>query len=441
MSDHEVLVLGAGLAGMSTGIAYGPGAVVLERQERPGGLVQCVEIDGYWFDHVIHLLYFQDPQIEARVAPLLEGLLAPRPPDAWVVTSAGTARFPLQMHLGHLDQEAAVDCLEGMARVLVTDASPRNYDELLRASFGDGLYDLFFKPYNDKMWRRPLDELAPAGFQWNLHRPDLREAIRGALGPDRNAGSYNANGFYPRPPADAPVRGMECLSLALAAAVPDLRLEHEVVGIDPVRRTVRVGRRGASQELTWSERCVSTLPLPRALSLCAGVPPDLLEAVSALRRNGVVSLMIRVEGPRPSAGTWRYYADPDLIFTRLVFLHEFDPLMAPPEGWPLLAEVPWRAEDPLDRDALAQRVLDDVRRTGELPEGSRILGVDVHWVDPAYVCFDLDSKDTVQAGLSWLREHGVEPVGRYGRWEYSSMAGAIGDGLALGDALRDEARP
>ena len=75
----------------------------------------------------------------------------------------------------------------------------------------------------------------------------------------------------------------------------------------------------------------------------------------------------------------------------------------------------------------------------EMASQCRILGVEVHWVDPAYVCFDLDSQDTVQAGLSWLREHGVEPVGRYGRWEYSSMAGAIGDGLRLGDLLRAEA--
>ena len=263
--SFDVLVLGGGLAGMSASIAYGPGCAVLEREDRPGGLVKAVQIEGYWFDHVIHLLYFRDPAIEARVLPLLGDLLGRCPPDAWVVTKQGTARFPLQMHLGHLELDTAAECLEGIIAGHQVTEPPANYDQLLRAAFGQGLYDLFFRPYNDKMWKRPLTELAPAGFQWNLHRPDLGQAIRGAMRPDRNAGSYNANGFYPRPPADSPVRGMECLSVALAEHVPDLRLRHEVVSIDPAARTVRARVGGEEQEFGWTGRCVSTLPLPVTL--------------------------------------------------------------------------------------------------------------------------------------------------------------------------------
>ena len=37
--------------------------------------------------------------------------------------------------------------------------------------------------------------------------------------------------------------------------------------------------------------------------------------------------------------------------------------------------------------------------------------------------------------MNFLREQGIEPLGRYGRWQYLSMAQVIDSGLALGNQL------
>lgn len=121
-----------------------------------------------------------------------------------------------------------------------------------------------------------------------------------------------------------------------------------------------------------------------------------------------------------------------------MFLHAFDPDLAPPDGWPLLVEVPWRAEDPVDLERVRERVVTDVERTGVLGEG-RVEGADVILVDPAYACFTQENRPVMEACCSYLREAGIEPLGRYGRWEYSSMAQVLRDGFAAGEAISSSA--
>src|SRR5262249_7892691 len=138
----------------------------------------------------------------------------------------------------------------------------------------------------------------------------------------------------------------ELVADALASQVPDLRTGCNVERVDLENRDVVV-RRGSRRERMAYESLLSTLPLPLLIQLCDGVPQGLRLACAGLRRNRVLSVAMSVRGPRPeSPGHWRYYADESMIFTRLVFLHEFDPDLAPAEGWPLLIEITEPAEWP-----------------------------------------------------------------------------------------------
>lgn len=426
----EFVVLGAGVAGLAAAAELGDRAVVLEREARPGGLVRAECFGGYWFDRVLHLLHFRDAFTEARVRALLGDDLAPCPPVAWVECAAGTARYPLQLNLGALEPEARIACLADLARAgCGTGARAARYDEYLLQAFGAALCEQFFFPYNRKQWKRPLDSLVPQGGTWNIARPPLEDVLRGAFEPNRDRESYNSNAFYPRPPADAPVRGMEVLSRGLAASVAALRLETEVERIDPASRTVTARRDGRRVDYRWTRECLCTLPLPRAMAMCEGVPPELARAAAGLRHNLVLSLAFCVRGPRPqSPGHWRYYADEALCFTRLVFMTEFDPLAAPADGFGVLAEVTFAAEDPRPDDAeVLARAAVDLRAAGIIGDAHEVVDARVMVADPAYVAFEPGSEETVERCRAWLAGQGIATVGRYGRWEYSSMAQVMSD--------------
>jgi protoporphyrinogen oxidase len=439
-TSNDVLILGAGLCGMAAASVLGTRATLLERDSRPGGLVKSDRIGNYWFDRVIHLLHFPDPAIQQRITALLGDLLAPCPPVAFVETAAGTARYPIQHHLHDIEAEAAAACIHDLQAELALDnnpadtALPANYAEFLRRNFGRAFCELFFFPYNRKMWKRPLQDLAPTGFLWNLARPSIDRVQAGLLEP---APVYNANGWYPRPDAAAGLRGMEVLSAALAQRCADLHLNCEVTAIHPQMREVTVRSGKATARCAYEHALLATLPLPTLIQLCDNAPSTLKDACRKLRYNRVRSVQLCIAGPRPpEPGHWRYYTDESLLFTRLVFMTEFDSHMAPADGWSLLAEITESAEqDGPDDATLINRTWADVSRCGILPAGSQLVAADVQCAQPAYVVFEPANEAIVAAARAFLTDLGITPLGRYGHWEYSSMAGVLQDGFSWADAF------
>ena len=429
--DCDFLVLGAGLAGLAAASGLGRRTIVLERERRPGGLTRTERRGDYWFDHSVHLLYFAEQRTEQAVRALLGDMLAPCPPKALVVTAAGVARYPLQLHLGDLRSDAVVDCLADMARTAYSPrAPPRHFAEWLEASFGQGMCRLFFFQYNRKLYKYPLETLAPVGFQWNIAQPDFRSALKGAFGGSGGT-AYNANGWYPRPPEGSPQRGIEVLPRALARHVYDLRLGHEIVAIDLGRRQV-VARQGEQTTMFHYRRaCCATLPLDRLVALCADAPRDLKAACRGLRYNRVRSVAVNLRGDRPSDGIhWRYYPDEALVFHRVIHPHAFDPLLSPPDGWSALAEISEPADaPPAATEELVERTVRDLRDAGEIPSSARIVSTSAMQLDAAYVVFGLDDRAVVERARTFLEERGMSTVGRYARWEYSSMAQVLGDGF------------
>lgn len=432
-TDSEVLIIGAGLTGMSAAAPLGSKAIVLEASSLPGGLVKSLCFEGYWFDHVIHLLYLPDEKTKRRIHEMFGETLAPCHPIAWVESLAGRVRYPFQSNLGSLpDMATVIECIKGFAAVAYeTDCTiPAHYEDMLRQTFGTPMCERFFFPYNRKMWRRSLDGLAPSGFHWNIDRPDFEQLLKSIIDPGSRGPSYNADGWYPRPPPQSPVRGMGFLSEKLAEQVHDLRLEHCVTSVDLEKQELGVITPQGHRLFSYQSACLSTMPLPLMVKLCRQSSRELLRDMDDLQWNRVRSVGLNIKGPRPTGlGHWCYYADESIIFTRLVFLHEFDPELAPPEGWPLLVEITEPAESPpLAEAALIKRVLEDLRRTGVLPAGSEVIAAHSWICDPAYVVFTPDNQDIMREARAFLQSGGVMPLGRYGHWEYSSMGQVMRDG-------------
>jgi len=440
---RQFVIIGAGLTGLAAASLMGERALVLERTGRPGGLVRSERLGEYWFDLVIHLLYFQDPSTEARIRALLGDVLAPCPPQAWVETDAGTCRFPIQMHLHGLEPGVRVQILTEMAQLEfgAQTQEPRTIEENFIQAFGPTLCRLFLLPYNRKMWKRPLSSITHRGLSWNVERPDFAVVLRGALEAEHENAAYNSRGNYPRPAAGAPVRGMEVVSHALAEQVKDLRLECGVTAIDAAERTVHFGQRvnGSmmQQSVRYEHRLLSTIPLPRLIELCCDAPQSLRDRMAKLRRNRVISVFVAIEGDRPTTlGHWRYFANESLCFTRLIFMHEFDPAMAPASGWGLLVEVSQRAEDPFgDPAELCQRAIADARRVGVIRATDRILESRAEIVDPAYVVLGEGDQEAIDGAMEFLGGFGIDCRGRYGMWKYSGMSQCLREGFEWAEAV------
>ena len=71
-----ILIIGAGLAGLSTAYHLGDRSYrVIEKEKEAGGLCRSYKKDGFTFDMTGHLLHFRQAAIKALVEGLLDGRL------------------------------------------------------------------------------------------------------------------------------------------------------------------------------------------------------------------------------------------------------------------------------------------------------------------------------------------------------------------------------
>ncbi|MEO7310671.1 MAG: NAD(P)-binding protein [Chitinophagaceae bacterium] len=433
MIKKEFIVLGAGVTGLSAAAAIGSSCMVIEKTDRAGGLVKTHCFDGYWFDHVLHILHFRDAAIQEKITTLLAGVLKPCPPIAWIETTAGLTLYPFQLNLGGLDEQTCINCINDYAAVYFNSykKAPANYKLFLEHSFGKTMCEIFYFPYNNKQYKFPLEEIAVDKILWNLLRPTFTDILQGAFNPNVIRQAYNSNAFYPVPAKNASKRGMELLPIALAEKVTNLELNTAVTKVDEKRRIIYTISNGIEEQYSYHEQFLSTIPLPSLIEKCVHVPAVLKSKMDRLHYTKVMLVALCVKGERPqSPGHWRYYTDPAIVFTRLIFMTEFDPFSAPENGWGLLIEISCPRNDTVDETAMITVAVKQAKELNVIKEEDSILSIHHWYADPAYVIFTHETQAITEECHAWLAKYGITSSGRYGRWEYSSMYQNIRDGLA-----------
>jgi protoporphyrinogen oxidase len=197
----------------------------------------------------------------------------------------------------------------------------------------------------------------------------------------------------------------------------NIRLDHEVVSIDPRRREIRFAN-GAVGEYSG---LISSMPLPELIPAIAGTPADVLEAAGRLACSEVVIVNLVVDRADLIDAHWTYFYDQDIFFARISTPHLQSPHNVPPGCGSLQAECYYSKKyRPLDRapEECIEPVIRDLRKVGVLRESDRILFRNTMYLRYANVIFDLERADALKTVHGYLDDLGIAYCGRYGDWRY-----------------------
>jgi protoporphyrinogen oxidase len=421
----EVVIIGAGVTGLAAGMELKDRAVILEKKDTVGGTVFSRQFGNYWFDSTVHFLQFRNKEVSNRMMPLLGDIFKHTSLEVWVESQSGRVRYPFQLNLGGLDDTSAAKCLFDFYHAICNHHESSSYKEFLENTFGKAMCEMFFFPYNEKCWKYPLEDMTSSGQTWNIHQPSLTEVLEGIAKPNITRGKFNTQGYYPIAPECSSVRGMGILPQLMAEEVSNLNLSSNVLYIIPERKKVVIKHDNYDYD-----KCLSTIPLPKLMKLCFHVPKSLMEEVDKLRWNKILSIAFSVKGERPTdTGHYCYYSDPKIPFNKLTYMTEFDPLCAPENGFGLLLEM----KEPNGKHLTETEIYDQVIRSlfdlDVFNDTNLVIDSHIWEIDPAYVIFTKDTQRIVDDCKEYLQQFGITTGGRYGNWEYSSMAENIEDGF------------
>lgn len=405
METVDVLIIGAGIAGLGAALRAredGQQAVIFESRDAAGGLLDNFSIDGFRFDHAVHLSFATEEKVRSifDTTPYLT-----HPADSQCFDRQYWLKHPVQNNLFPLPAQEKVGLIESfLARRDLDDA--QDYESWLRSQYGDAIAEGFPLRYTKKYWATDAANLSITWIGNRMRRAEVGEILFGAFTADTPNTYYTKEMRYPQQ------GGFKSFIQPLIDAA-DIRIKHRVVAIDPVARIVTF----ANGHTVQYQSLVSTLPLPVLVDVTSTAPQEVREAAARLKATSLdlVSVGFKKDLIKD---LWFYIYDEDILASRA-----YSPSVKSPDNVPagcssLQFEI--YSRDTASRHSAAEVVENTRAALARMNIGTPedILFVEHRRIPYGNVIFDLGMEASRQVVRDFLASNDISSCGRFGEWDY-----------------------
>lgn len=433
-----ILIIGAGLAGLSTAYHLGnKDYQMYEKEGEVGGLCRSYEKGGFTFDYTGHLLHLKNDYTSTLLEKILPRTLTPHRRRASIYSKEVLTPYPFQANLYTLPKEVIKECLVGFIEaekmrkgVRTGRGNPRSrsaysFKDWIVTMFGKGIAKHFMVPYNEKLWRRDLGNLSSEWVDWSIPLPTLDEVIGGALGLENGHMGYNAQFLYPE------TGGIGLLPQSFLPHVSTVQCNRRLTAVDLKKKRAWFD----DESSVHYDFLVSTVPLPELIDMIRDVPSRIAEMGAGLQHISVLDVNIGITSNGLSDQHWIYFPEPEVPFYRAGCYSHFSRSAAPPKAASLYVEVSYLPENPLNRKDVRRSVYDGLRACGIVQDRDQIIIEDIVDIPYAYVIYDTFRQKNLPKIIDYLERNSIFSIGRYGSWEYMSMEDTLLQGKKVAEVL------
>lgn len=386
-----------------------PGSILFEAKEHPGGHCWSHEQHGVFYDEGAHICHAKDEAwLQRLFANAGKVITVPqsRVANHW---HGHWTTYPVQNHLRELPPALRIQALSDLvsAQVEYQGRTPAHYAEWIRFQYGAFLAEQFYREYTDKYWRTPMEAMDLDWLAGRLLPSQIARIVHGAIAPHEEKQSVFSTFHYPAK------GGFYAFFKPMTESL-DIRLNARLVDVDARRKTLRF----EDGRTTSYNRLISTIPLPDLVAAMREAPDRIRSCARELRHTRLLVVNILVKKPALSPHHWFYIYDREVDVSRVKVMSNLTPEGCPPDCTALQTEIFRRDDEPLDRDRLSAKAVQDMARLLGFDAQRDVAAVDHIDVSHAYPIPLLGRAAAVEHIVEWLNGQGIESVGLYGRWKY-----------------------
>jgi protoporphyrinogen oxidase len=421
----RVGILGGGICGIALQRFLDHPCEVLEADARPGGLCQTYWKDGFGYDIGGHILFSKHQEINELVDAVLgENINRCRRANK-ILFKGQYVKYPFENDLAALDKEDCYECLIGYLKA--DYPKPKNFQEWMYYTFGQGLTEKYLLPYNRKIWKTEPSQM---GVEWveRIPKPPVEDVVKSALGIPTEGYTHQLFFRYP-------------LHGGIEALVKSLVRPQSSVVCNARVRAIRKDGSGwevsDDQQTRRYDHIVVSFPIHEAARCFSDLPPEIERALAGLRYNAVRVAMIAVNNESLMDRSAIYIPDPEVLPHRVCYMGFFSPNMVRPGTSSLIAEVTSQPGSELDRmgnDAILDRIVADLDRVGVIRKQD-VIASEIRRFEYAYPVYDLDYTRNVAVVREYFASLGIDLLGRFAEFDYINMDECLRRAVALAEKL------
>lgn len=209
----------------------------------------------------------------------------------------------------------------------------------------------------------------------------------------------------------------------------DIRLNKEVVRIDTKAKIVYF-----SDDTTQSyDRLISSLPLPEIAKMIDNVPDGVLNAAMALHHTSGYMVSLGFKRPDIAKYLWFYIYDEDILSSSVYSPSLKSADNAPNGSSSLQAEIFFDCKSEIpDKNMVLENTIEKLSAMGLFSKDDIVVN-DIRFEKYANVTFDHNIYKNREIVLKFLRQNGIESIGRFGLWEYLWTHQAFKSGMEVAE--------
>ena len=334
MTSPRIVIIGGGPTGL--GAAHrltelkNENWTLLERSAKFGGLAStAIDDQGFLWDLGGHVLFSHYEYFDTLLDDLVGDDWFHHVREAWIWTHNRWIPYPFQNNLWRLPEEDRTKCIDGLTDLQQnpSETTINTFDDWITCSLGEGIADVFMRPYNFKVWAFPPDQLSAEWVGDRVATSNLEKLIHNTKTQTDDVG-WGPNSTF-RFPASG---GTGRIWSALASKLPqkNMKASTTVTSINPHEKTVCCQNGGKFSY----DALISTIPMNELVTLLTDTP--MFEGKSeAFRWSSTHVIGIGMKGAPPKdlkQKCWMYYPEPDVPFYRVTIFSNYAPANVPSPG-------------------------------------------------------------------------------------------------------------
>jgi len=434
-----ILILGAGLAGISCSYHLNHNCLVVEKNAHAGGHIYSHQLNGFTWDEGPHVSFTKHQYVKELFASNVDGEYLEYPvypinyyKGHWVPHPAQSNLFAVPEPLR---SKCLVDFLESRTKE-PGETIPANYKEWTDKAFGDTFSNEFVKHYTEKYWTVAPEDLTTDWVGGRVFYPDIDTVKKGSVGPADVSTHYITTVRYPKKGGyySYTQKMREGMNVIYNKCVDKIDLQLKTVYFAD----------GSSLQYT---KLINTLPLPEFVNFIHA-DSEITLAANKLACSELLLLNFVVNHEAAVDAHWLYVYDIDKYSTRI----NFTELLSPENGIKgkcgIQVEVYFSKYKTLEQsvDELISKVTDELIEMKLIKDKTCIVEVNTNYVQYANVIFDHPRREAMDSILQYLTKFGLlrenddlEPMtdwehklsnvnenelgdiimaGRFGQWKY-----------------------
>ncbi len=438
----KTAILGAGVSGLALSRFLVEGGHpqsdihLFEAAPVAGGLCRSKTVDGFTYDVTGgHILFSKDAGIMQWMKDCAGG------DDAFVQRDRNTkirfddrwVQYPFENGLGDLPDQAKFDCLKGYVeswheRKKTGSPAPTDFKSWIQWRFGSGIAQHFMDPYNEKIWKRPLEDISSSWVAGRVPDAPVDDVLRSAIGIRTEGYTHQAIFYYPKQ------GGFQAITDGMASTLTDqIRLN------TPAESVIRHGE-GWRVNGEDFDRVVNTIAMNELPGILPDMPDEMARTMRGLSFNSITCFLVALDREEHPNLSWIYLPQTKQgPVNRATYMSNYSPGNAPEGKTSFLLEVTYPGGSPEPGPELEDEVLRGVENAGLLRR-DEVLFCDRDSSKYAYIVYDHHLAERRARAIQWCEENGIEPLGRFGHYDYFNSDQCTIAARDLAHRLLDRAR-